>query len=935
MSPRARPASTYRLQLHAGFPFDAARGVVDYLAELGVTHVYSSPILRAQKGSTHGYDVCAHDEVSPELGGEDGFRALTDALRARSMGIVVDFVPNHMGIATGENAWWNDVIENGPASRYAERFDIEWSPIKPANKGRILYPVLGAQYGEALENGELVLRRSGGAFEVHYYDRCFPVAPRSLLPLLEAVLAELGSEGDDVVELASIVTATRNLPARDETAEERRTERAREKEVIKRRLEALCASSERVARTIDATVTAYGGKKGDARSFDRLDALLRDQAYRLAYWRVASEEINYRRFFDVNSLVAIRMERDDVFEAAHARVFALVGEGRIDGLRLDHTDGLYDPQGYFERLRAKGAEGLYVVAEKILEPGERLPRAWKIDGTTGYDATSLLGGVFVDGASERTFDAIYRRVTGETVPFAALVHQAKRSVILSSFASEMNMLAQSLERVSERSRRSRDLTLYSMRHAIIETIASFPVYRTYVREDGGRGPNDDRHIHAAITLAKRRAPHVDASVFDFLKDVLLLRGRVEADAEDRALRVAFTMRFQQLTGPIMAKGVEDTAFYRYARLVSQNEVGGDPARFGVPVAALHEANASRLRDWPRSTVTTSTHDTKRAEDVRARLAVLTEMPERWGACVDEWMGVAARHRRPVDEEPAPSEVDVYLFFQIVLGAWPFAGIGDRGAFTDRVAAYMEKATREAKTRTSWVAPNAAYEEATRDFVRGMLADDAFVASMGALAEETATYAATNALGQVALKLAGPGVADTYQGCELWSFDLVDPDNRRPVDYGVRRALLHQIRERTGDRAALARDLLARFADGAIKLYVTHTLLALRRDDPALFLEGGYRPIDAGEHVVAFVRERPEGPGRTGRPALVCVVPRLAWKLTRGERRWPIGDAWGDRTIPLPGGAWRDVLTGARHAVAGEAKLAEVLGSFPLAVLACE
>jgi (1->4)-alpha-D-glucan 1-alpha-D-glucosylmutase len=937
MSPPV-PLSTYRLQLRPGWGFDDARRLGDYLVELGVTDVYVSPILRAERGSTHGYDVCAYDELAPELGGEEGFRALSSELHRRGLRLLVDFVPNHMGIATGENAAWNDVLENGPSSCFADYFDIDWEPGKASLRGRVLYPVLGAQYGDALEDGELVLVRRRGSFWIRYFDHELPVAPRSLLGLLDLAVEELRpqettAEDPDVAELLSIATATRNLPERHETATTRRIERAREKEIIKGRIETLALRSVRVARALDEAVAKYNGHKGDPASFDRLDALLGEQSYRLSYWRVASEEINYRRFFDINTLAAVRMEDTRVFEAAHARILALVAEGLIDGLRLDHTDGLRDPADYFASLRrAAGSKRLYVVAEKILERGERLPRAWEIDGTTGYDALSTLGGLWVDGSAEPAFTSLYQRITGDRLSFEAHVHEGKRAVIDSSFNPEINLLARALERIAEGDRHSRDFTLATLRAAIVATITAFPVYRTYVRAGGDRGPNDDRHIARAIALAKRRHPNVDPSVFDLLREILLLKGPRAESAPTTPVdesRASFALRFQQLTGPIMAKGVEDTAYYRYTRFVATNEVGGDPSRFGVPVRELHEAAQARVRDWPLSLVASSTHDTKRGEDVRARLAVLTERPERWEACVVAWCRLAEKHLTVIDGARVPSAADAYLLFQTILGAWPFAGIDvERERYVERIGAYMVKAVREAKVESSWFHPNEEYEGALTALVRGLFVDEAFVSQVRALAEETATYAATNGLAQVALKIAGPGVPDTYQGSELWNFSLVDPDNRGEVDYGSRRDALRTVCDRARNRLDLGRELLDHFEDGVIKLYVTRTLLALRREYPALHLYGSYGAIEAGEHVVAFTREH------EGR-ALACVVPRLSWKLTAGEHPWPIGPAWGARSLTLPARRWTNVFTGEKHEWSGDAPLRQVFASFPIAVLVAE
>jgi (1->4)-alpha-D-glucan 1-alpha-D-glucosylmutase len=943
---KRRPTSTYRLQLHAGFRFEDAQAIVPYLKDLGVTEVYTSPILRAEKGSTHGYNVVDHGMVSPELGGEEGFRAFSDALRGSGLGLVVDFVPNHMGIASGENPWWNDVLENGPSSLHADSFDVAWTPPQASLQNKVLYPILGAQYGEVLENGDLVLSRQGGMFVLRYFDHTLPVAPRSVIPLLERTASRLTLSKDDpsAQELSSIVTSLRHLPLREETDPEKREERAREKEVVKRRLDALTRESAEVAAAVDIEVVAINGKKGDPRSFDALDALLLEQNYRLAFWRVATEEINYRRFFDVNQLVAVRMEDPGVFEAAHAKVLALAADGRIDGLRLDHTDGLYDPADYFDRLRARGAGDLYVVAEKILEPGEKLPRAWKIEGTTGYDALASLNGVWVDAAAERALGSLYQRFTGDELSFEEHVYRGKRAVIRMSFAGEINVLAQALESIAEGNRRSRDFTLLSLTYALRETMAEFPVYRTYIRPDGSRGPNDEKHISQAVRAAKRRNPEIDGSVFDFVRDVLFLRNLEGATEADRVSQVRWVMRFQQLTGPIMAKGVEDTAFYRYHRLVSLNEVGAHPGRFGTPVRAFHAENEERLRLWPLSMVTLSTHDTKRGEDVRARLNVISEAPSLWEECVGQWSKMAEAHREAVDDEAAPSRADEYLFYQTALGSTPFAEEDDAALAerTARVAEYMGKAIREEKQRTSWLAPNAEYEAAVGRFVTRMMGDRAFAKSIRELAFATAISAATTSLGALAVKMTMPGVPDTYQGTESWAFALVDPDNRRPVDYAARRARLEAIRARLSNaetrRLEVARELLDTFADGGVKLYVTHLLLALRRELPRLLLEGDYRALDAGPSAVAFARAH-EGDGKT----LVTVVPRLAYELTHvgaqaaargaeGAGRWPVGDVWGDARVELPRGRYQSVLTGELVESDGSVAMRDVLRSFPVAVL---
>ncbi len=915
----ARITATYRLQLHGGFGFRAAEGIVDYLAALGITHVYASPYLCAESGSTHGYNLVDPRRLNPEIGTNEEYRAFTDALAERDMGHIVDIVPNHMA-ATSANAWWSDVLENGPASLYADYFDIEWHPPKEVLENKVLLPVLGAQYGEVLEKGELVLERRGGAFWIRYWERRLPVNPSTAVPVLERAVEALSLRAEDArrQELESIVTGLRNLPPITETDPERRHERAREKEVGKRRLAALCEDPA-VAAAIDAEVKRTNGTPGDPRSFDALDQLLVNQAYRLAFWRVATEEINYRRFFDINDLAAVRMEEPAVFDDAHALLLELVAAGRVQGIRLDHTDGLYDPAAYFEKLRAAiGDRDVYVIAEKILEGREELPPGWKIDGTTGYDFLVQCSGVFVDRRSEKAFTRIYREIGEDHRSFAEHVHDSKRAIMRSSLSSELHMLAVRLERIAMRDRRSRDFTLATLRRALGETIAAFPVYRTYVRPDGSREPTDEQIVFRAIRAAKRRNPEMSPSVFDFLRDVLLL-SREPANEEDRKARVELAMRFQQLTGPVTAKGVEDTAFYTYVRFVALDEVGGNPDHFGTTVDEIHVGNRARRAKWPRTMTATSTHDTKRGEDVRARLAVLSEMPERWEAWVRAWSEIAQKYVRPIDDEPAPRASDRYLFFQTVLGAHPLTG-GIDDTFVERMIAYAVKAAREAKQRTSWLATNEAYEEALSTFVSALLRDQAFSSSLTAAAAEIATHGATNGLGQVVLEIASPGIPDRYQGSETWDLRLVDPDNRGPVDYDALRATIRAIEGKK------PRELLASFADGGIKLHVVRAGLRLRRSMPAVFLDGDYVPIDAGEEIVAFGRSHESG-------AVVAAVTCRPVRVTAGRARWPVGDVWADRRIAVPAGRWRDALTGCEHTVGDDGLLAALLfADLPVALL---
>jgi glycogen debranching enzyme GlgX/malto-oligosyltrehalose synthase len=922
------PTSTYRLQLQPSFGFRAAAGTLEYLDELGVGGVYTSPYFRAQHGSTHGYDVVDHSTLNPELGSDDDYRAFTDAMRSRGLKHLLDFVPNHVGIGSADNRMWCDVLENGPSSEYADWFDIEWDSPEQAQPNKILLPILGAQFGDEVDAGKLRVVRADGAFFVEYAGRRIPASPRSYALVIERALPELGGETDShaAEELASILAAIRHLPPASGTRRFQRAERGREKEVIKRRLAALCRASGAAARALDAAAS------GVSASPERMERLLLEQNYRLSYWRVAAEEINYRRFFDINELAAIRMEEPDVFATAHARLLDLVADGRVSGVRLDHTDGLYDPYAYFqalqsgarEALRRGGVDGdkpLYLLAEKILERGEELPRAWAVSGTTGYDFLAAVTGLWVDPDAEAAFTRAYAELAGAKTDFRAVLRDAKRAIMEGAFASEISVLADALKRIAERDRHARDFTRASLTRVIKETIAAFQVYRTYVRPDSSRERDDEARILEAVGLARRQNPVVEGTTFDFLERVLLLRTRGEA-------AVRFAMRFQQLTGPIMAKGLEDTALYRFLRLVCLNEVGVDPARFGGSVDDFHAHNAAIVAQRPLSMTATSTHDTKRGEDVRARLAVLSEIPEQWTSFAQRMRETCARCVTSIDGAPAPSPVDAYLFMQTVVGAYPFEGLPDevsRARFIDRVAAYMNKAVREAKVQTSWTNPNAEYERALDAFVRGALSTPEVSAQVDGFVRRIASYGAANGLSQLALRLASPGVPDMYQGCELWDLALVDPDNRGPVDFELRRRALEALRARGEPTPELAAELVATFVDGRIKLHVARIGLRMRRETAALFLEGAYEAVAAPAHVIALQRSLRER-------HLVCIVPRFSAKRTRGELAWALGAAWGDDVVHLPRpGAYRNVFTGERLE-GSELRMADVLARFPVAWL---
>jgi (1->4)-alpha-D-glucan 1-alpha-D-glucosylmutase len=981
---RRIPSATYRLQFGSDFTFRDAEALVPYLSELGITDCYASPLFKTCSKGSHGYDICDHSQFSPDLGGEEDFDAFVRALQARGMGLLLDMVPNHMGIAGSANTWWTDVLENGPSSIYASLFDIDWHPVTPELENRVLLPILEDQYGSVLERGELRLAYEDGAFFIHYGQWKLPVAPRTYGSMLgydlDMLVQTLGEENKHTLELRSIMTAVSYLPPPTEQDPERIAERNREKEIIKRRIAALYEAGPEVRASIDATVRTFNGTVGDPRSFDLLDALIDAQVYRLAFWRVAADEVNYRRFFDINDLAAIRAETTGAFQATHQLVLSLLAEGKVTGLRVDHADGLWDPSRYFRQLqesylvegvrarlapeeeqadlagaveawlsahlrRDKSAAPwpLYVVAEKILTNGEPLPEDWAVFGTTGYDFLNLVNGVFVDSGSRRALERIYSHFIGTQISYRDLENSSKKMIMLVSLSSEINALSHQLERMAKRNRRYRDFTLNSLTFAIREVIACLSVYRTYISGPDDVAQRDKAYVETAVARAKRRNPRTAVAIFDFIRDTLLLRNVEEFPEENRPALISFAMKFQQMTGPVMAKGVEDTAFYAYNRLLSLNEVGGNPERVGVPVAAFHHQNDQRLKRWPHSLLTTSTHDTKRSEDVRARINVLSEMPHEWNEAVARWIRLNAAKKTKVDGEPAPDRNDEYLLYQTLVGTWPDEPVTPQklARFRERIAAYMLKATREAKVHTSWVNPNEDYDAATRNFVLRLLSDEAetpFLDDLRVLQRRVAYCGQFNSLAQVLLKLTSPGVPDTYQGTELWDLSLVDPDNRRPVDFARRAGLLRELKGREEKGVApLVQELLSHWQDGRIKLYLIHKTLGFRRAHPELFLEGDYLPLPghgaAKEHVVAFARRR-------GATWALVAAPRLIAKLCApGEA--PLGPTvWGDTSILLPRKApqsWRNVLTGEilnadRSSRAMELHLGDVLRSFPVALL---
>jgi (1->4)-alpha-D-glucan 1-alpha-D-glucosylmutase len=927
--PPTVPTATYRLQFTPDFGFRDATAIVPYLHDLGVGHMYASPYLKARPGSMHGYDVVDPNALNPQIGTPAEHAAMVAAAQAAGIGQILDFVPNHMGVGP-DNPWWVDVLEWGERSPYAEFFDIDWRPLKPELQGKVLVPMLGDHYGRVLEGGEikLLFDSGAGAFVVEYFDNRYPVAVKSYADILQRAVNRGAPHLEPLVGEFSAFAQPDALPA-DAIEMQPVLKRAAER---KARL-AQAAQDPAVAAAIARALEDFTVVPGDPRSADSLDLLLQDQFYRLAYWRVAVDEVNYRRFFDINDLAGLRVEDAGVLGQTHRLAFEWIAAGTLQGLRIDHIDGLYNPGGYCNLIKQRSdalGHPLYLVVEKILAPFERLRAGWLIAGTTGYEFANLVNGLFVDASAEAGFDRIYARAIGREPDYDEIAYEAKRRIMSINLASELTVLATNLSRIAASDRRSSDFTFNGLRHALIEVVAAFPVYRTYVVSEEIEA-EDREFIEAAVAVAQWRSTLADESVFAFIADVLTVRATGPNTSYDRNAVLRFAMRFQQYTSPVMAKSIEDTVFYRYVRLISLNEVGGDPTRFGTSVGEFHSANAERAATRPHTMLATSTHDHKRGEDVRTRIDVLTETPGGWSRSLRRWSRINRSKRELVRGYPAPDPNDEYLLYQTLVGTWPAswrnpaeADADEYAAYVERIVAYLLKAQREAKTRTNWSNPDLSYEEAGERFVRTILerGDDArFPGELGAFVADIAPTAMISSLSQLVFKCMAPGLPDIYQGCELWDHSLVDPDNRRPVDYTLRAAMLAEAKN---DPAAAR----ASWHDGRVKLFVTWKLLALRAQRRATFLDGPYTPLEVtgalSEHVIAFARSD-----------VIVIAPRLVRSLIRPDERIP-RLAFGDESIALPPDAamrFRDIFTDAViDADGGRIAVGAVLGAFPVSVL---
>lgn len=906
------PRATYRLQFNAGFTFADARAIVPYLAELGISDIYASPILRARKGSGHGYDVVDASALNPELGTEDDFNALHAELQQRQLGLLLDVVPNHMA-ASSENAWWMSVLENGEHSRFLHYFDIDWTPVttRAHTVSKVLLPILGKPYGEVLESQEIQLHFDVDGFFFTYYDKRLPLAPGSYGQVLRLCVESLPREGV-AIELRELVEDDASVP---------------NSRFLKETLWRIYEQEAAFRDALNEAIVRINGRAGDAGSVDALDALLDAQWYRLAYWRIASEKINYRRFFDVTDLVGLRVENPEVFEARNRRTLELIAEGKVTGLRIDHIDGLHDPIGHMRKLQLRlggdssGDNRFYIVLEKILEHGEELPRDFPVSGTTGYDFLDSVNGLFVDPAGLQHLDRFYRSFTGVMETFDDICYERKKQVIQELFSGEMRALGKQLGAVAMPDRNARDFAPVDLTAALTEVTACMRVYRTYLR-DAAIAPADEESIRAAIAEARRRAGSwIDERLLTFFERVLLV-DPPSYIASEREHWLAFVMRWQQFTGRVMAKGVEDTAFYNYNRLISLNDVGGNPGRSGEfdGVAEFHARNVAMQRQWPHTMNATSTHDTKRSEDVRARINVLSEIAPQWERLVRRW----SKMNEPLRTDGVPDANSEILIYETLIGMWPLDD-EELPAVRDRLKQYLEKAAREAKTHTSWIAPNAAYEEALLNFADAILSNETFCADLMRIQKRIAFHGFLNALSQVVLKATAPGAPDFYQGTELWDFSLVDPDNRRPVDYQNRSLILKKMKAASEKQLLSIDTLLRRWHDSRIKLFVTWKVLDLRARHADLFRDGSYEPVDAGGNLVAFTR-------RHGDDAVLIAVPRLTGNLVK-PGTFPIGEAWGEESLSAAGN-WRNLFTGETHS-GEEIALRSLFAQFPVAVLESE
>ncbi|MFP4071912.1 MAG: malto-oligosyltrehalose synthase [Desulfovibrionales bacterium] len=925
------PIATYRIQFTPEFTFDRCREILPYLQELGISHIYASPIFEARPGSMHGYDVCDHNRFNPELGGEEEFEALSREVATKGFGWIQDIVPNHMAVS-GQNPMLVDVLENGAASRFFSFFDIDWEYPDPGFNGRMLAPFLGSFFSESLENGEIRLGYDRAGFHISYYDLRFPVRIESYAQILthhlKALQTRLGREHADYVKLLGILYSIKNL-----SAVEQQEDRYDQISFIKWLLFELFESSAAVRGHIESTLEDFNGGTGreGEDSYAKLEDLLSTQLFRLSFWKVAGEEVNYRRFFSINELISLRMELPAVFDHVHRLVLEMIEKGTFTGLRIDHIDGLYDPTQYLRRLRDRVGDAP-VWVEKILSVDEPLPRFWPAQGTTGYEFMNMVCSLFVQNRSEHDFTRTYQRFTGMKTPFPDLVEEKKKLIIKRYMTGDVDNLARLVKTIAARDRRGFDITLHGMQRAVLEVLAAFPVYRTYISHDVFR-PHDRTYIKKAVSAARSKNPDLTMEL-DFLERFLMLSIGDQLSREDKEEWIRFVMRFQQFTGPLMAKGYEDTTLYVMNRLLCLNEVGGWPDRFGIDMIQWEEFNRDRQENWPATMNGTATHDTKRGEDARLRLAALSELPQEWNAALKRFAALNARKRKRVGRVMAPDRNDEYFLYQTMLASCPLEE-DQLASFRERLKQYLEKAVREAKTHTGWLKPHQQYEQHYFAFAESLLQswESPFMQEFLPLVRRVAFPAMVYSLGQTVIKLTAPGIPDVYQGTELWDLSFVDPDNRRPVDYRKRHNLLSDLtRKWEGDPLKCLREILAAPQDGRIKLFCLHRGLKFRQNRAELFDKGEFVPLafqgTFSNHLIGFARIF-EG------QAALTVVPRYLAGMNIRDAM-PLAEIWQDTVLLLPE-AVTTPLTNAFSPqtlpVATEIRISEILKDFPVALLA--
>lgn len=936
------PKSTYRLQFNNTFGFNNAKEIVQYLSELGVSDIYASPIFKAVKGSMHGYDAVDPNQLNPELGSEEDFDRLVEEYKKYNMGWLQDVVPNHMSYSA-ENQWIVDLLENGPNSRFFNFFDIEWNHPHASVRQRVLAPFLGKYFQEVLEDGELVLTYEAEGFSIYYFDNRFPLKMESYTDILSFRMSnlqsKLGKNHPDVIKYLAVLYILRSLPASEEI-----DERYSQIKFVKGMLYELFTGNDVIKEFIDESLRIFNGRKGVPESFNLLERLLAEQYFRLAYWKVANEEINYRRFFNISGLISLKMENEEVFNRVHTLILKLIRDEKVSGIRIDHVDGLYDPTTYLNRLRGRVQEN-YLVVEKILELEEELPAEWPVEGTTGYEFVNYVNGIFVKKENERLFTDLYQRFSGFTTPYQRVVAEKKRLIIQTRMAGEVERLAFLVEAVSSIDRYGIDITMHGLKRALEEILTYFPIYRTYINAENYT-ERDKRYLEDLFRRVSRINPRLNHE-FNYICNLLMLSFREHFTEEQKKIALDFVMKFQQLTGPLMAKGFEDTALYVYNRLISMNEVGGNPGRFGITSDEFHKYCQKRAQRWPYSMNATSTHDTKRGEDTRARINVLSEIPEEWEDKINTWSRLNAASRITINEDVIPDRNDEYFLYQTLIGSYPF-GQPDNQAYIQRIKEYIVKAIREAKVHTAWIQPDEEYETAYGSFIEKILTPaegNHFLIDFSAFHRKIAFYGMLNSLSQALIKFTSTGVPDIYQGTELWDLSLVDPDNRRPVNFELRRRMLEEIKSASEtNRLKYTGEIMQNMPDGRIKMYLMHLALRTRNENRELFLDGEYIQLGTGgrhgANLIAYARKLKS-------QWAVVLAPRFLTELVR-EDQLPIGnEVWADTMIEMPPGVkvWKNVFTGEtsslggtssrsgeRSRTGGPIQVGELLRNFPAALL---